>query len=73
MPVQTWDEARQMANTELGDINTAATGGVTPVETTYSNGGNPPTSGLDYQLYIYSFTATATQEYISFLFRNDPG
>jgi hypothetical protein len=62
-----------MSNTELGDINTAATGGVTPVQTTYDNNGSPPTSGLDYQGYSYAFTATASQDYISFLFRNDPG
>jgi Hint domain len=50
-----------MSNTELGAINTAATGGVTPIENS------------TYQLYTYSFTATQSQEQLSFLFRNDPG
>ncbi len=50
-----------MANSEIGTINTEPTGGVTPVR------------DKTYQSYSYSFTATSSQEYINFLFRNDPG
>ena len=52
-----------MANTELGDINTAPTGGVTPVQ------------NATYQSYHYTFTTgqAPSLQYLSFLFRNDPG
>jgi hypothetical protein len=49
-----------LSNIELGAINTALTGGVTPIQ----NG--------TYQTYSYTFVATSANEYLSFLFRNDP-